>query len=254
MDVLVPSGREVIERVTTSTGEWQLQRRDGQFEIICNGVFLMASYNRESDRQLAALALQRVTGEGLRVLVGGLGIGYTAQAALEDPRVHRVDVVELEPVVVRWHQTFFAELCGHPLDEPRTTLIQNDLFDVPLQSNTYDALLLDTDNGPRWLARDMNQRIYEPSTLQRFLSALRPGGVIAFWSADPAPMFAELLASLAGSVEAIECADEQAPGRATTAWVYLSRRSGSSPGPAGTSSRPGRGRRAGGTRRRGTSP
>lgn len=221
----VPSGREVIQRATTSTGEWQLQRRDGHYEIICNGVFLMASYNRESGRRLASLALERVKGDELRVLVGGLGIGHTAQAVLEDGRVHRLEIVEVEPLVAAWHRAYFADLCGRPLDEPRTTLIQNDLFDVPLQSDTYDALLLDTDNGPRWLTRDMNQRIYEPSTLQRFLSALRPGGVIAFWSADPAPMFAELLASLAGSVEAIECADEKAPGRATTAWVYLSRRS-----------------------------
>src|SRR5438445_12650972 len=88
----VPSGREVIDRVTTATGEWQLQRTGSHYEIICNGVFLMASYNRDSDRALAALALRRVPGQGLRVLVGGLGVGYTAQAALEDPRVERLDV------------------------------------------------------------------------------------------------------------------------------------------------------------------
>ena len=221
----VPSGRDVIERVTTSTGEWQLQRRDGQYEIICNGVFLMASYNRESDRQLASLALEGVQGDGLRVLVGGLGIGYTAQAALEDPRVERVDVVELEPLVVRWHRAYFAGLSGDPLDDRRTRLIEDDLLNVAMESSIYDAMLLDTDNGPEWLARDANRRIYEAATLQRFLRALRIDGVIGFWSAEPAPAFAELLASLAGTVEAVECADEQAPGQATTAWVYLSRRS-----------------------------
>lgn len=204
-----------------------MQRRDGHYEIICNGVFLMASYNRESDRQLAHLALQRVTGNELRVLVGGLGIGFTAQAALEDHRVAGVDIVELEPLVVSWHGTFFADLCRHPLDDPRVRLIQEDLFTVRLQPATYDALLLDTDNGPEWLARDVNQRIYEPSTVRRFLEALRPGGVVAFWSANPASVFSEMLASEAGSVEAIECTDEVAPGRATMAWVYLSRRFGS---------------------------
>src|SRR3989442_10064528 len=84
-----PSGREVIERVTTTTGEWQLQRAGSHFEILCNGVFLMASYNQDSDPALAALALRRVIREGLRVLVGGVGIGDTTQAALEDPRVGR---------------------------------------------------------------------------------------------------------------------------------------------------------------------
>lgn len=223
----VPSGREIIERATTPSGEWQLQRRDGHYEIICNGVFLMASYNRESDRQLAHLALERVTGSELRVLVGGLGIGFTAQAALEDHRVARLDIVELEPLVVGWHRTYFADLCRDPIDDPRVRLIQEDLFNVRLDPGTYDALLLDTDNGPEWLARETNQRIYEPSMVQRFFQALRPGGIVAFWSASPAPEFSELLAFEAGLVEAIECTDEMAPGRATTAWVYLSRRSGS---------------------------
>lgn len=219
----VPSGREVIERVTTSTGEWQLQRRDGHYEIICNGVFLMASYNRESDRQLASLAIERVQGEMLRVLVGGLGIGYTAQAALEDKRVAALEVVELEPLVVKWHRAYFADLCGWPLDDARTTFVQDDLFNVTLRSNTYDAILLDTDNGPNWIARDANARIYEESTVRRLLSGLRPEGVLAFWSADAAPVFAEVLANVAGSVEAFEVPDEIAPGRAGTAWLYLAR-------------------------------
>ena len=68
----VPSGREIIARVTTTTGDWQLQRRAGHYEIICNGVFLMASYNRESDRQLARLALNRVRRDDLTVLIGGI--------------------------------------------------------------------------------------------------------------------------------------------------------------------------------------
>lgn len=220
---LVPSGREIIQRVTTSTGEWQLQERDGHYEIICNGVFLMASYYRHSGRQLAALALQRVAGDRLRVLVGGLGIGFTAQAALEDGRVSRVEVVEVEPVIIAWHRAYFADLSGHPLDDPRTSLIEHDLFDVPMDLGSYDAILLDTDNGPNWLARDVNARIYEESALQRFLNALTPGGVVGFWSADVAPVFAERLGALTGRVEAFEVPDAMAPGREGTAWIYLAR-------------------------------
>ncbi|MDR7583068.1 MAG: spermine/spermidine synthase [Armatimonadota bacterium] len=221
----VPSGREVLERTITATGEWQLQRRRTpggavHYEIICNGVFLMASYNRASDRALAALALARVPGVGLRVLVGGLGIGYTVQAALEDPRVRRVEVVEVEPAVVAWHRAYFADLCGRPLDDPRTVLVQADLADLALPPGGYDPVLLDTDNGPGWLIREANARLYGREGVNRFLRALSPRGVLAYWSAAPAPRLRDVLAAR-GRVEEVEVADEVAPGRPTSAWIYL---------------------------------
>lgn len=214
----------MIERVTTATGEWQLQRRDRHYEIICSGVFLMASYNRASDRQLATLALGRVAGEGLRVLVGGLGIGYTAQAALEDPRLHRLDVVEIEPVVVAWHRTYFADLCGRPLSDTRTVLVQADLFHTPLRPESYDVIALDTDNGPGWLARPENQRLYTPEGVERFIQALTPRGVVGFWSADRAPAFAKSLTSATRVVDEIPVPEAIAPGRQESAWIYLVRR------------------------------
>lgn len=217
----VPSGREIVERVTTATGEWQLQRRDGHYELICNGVFLMASYNRESDRELARLALQRVSRNELRVLVGGLGIGFTVQATLEDPRVTQVDVVEIEPVVVRWHRDYFAPLVGEPLNDSRTRLIEADLSNVPLSPGTFDALLLDTDNGPGWLSREENSGFYEISGITNFLRALRAGGVLAFWSAERAPDFARVLREVANEVEEIEVPEMIAPERGGSAWIYL---------------------------------
>jgi spermidine synthase len=207
--------------VITSTGDWQLQSRGSHYEIICNGVFLMASYNRESDRDLARLALARVEGDALRVLVGGLGIGFTTQVVLEDARVKRLDIVEVEPVVTSWHRTYFAPLSGWPLDDARTHLIEQDLYDLPLAPHSFDAMLLDTDNGPNWLARDVNARLYTPETLRRFLDGLTPKGVLAFWSADSAPAFAKWLAGLAGRVEAVEVPEEIAPDRPGTAWIYL---------------------------------
>lgn len=224
----VPSGREVIDRVTTPTGVWQLQRTGPHFEIICNGVFLMASYNRNSDRALAALALRRVTGQALRLLVGGLGIGFTAQAALEDPRVGQVDIAEIEPVVAAWHRAYFAGLCGRPLEDPRTRLIVADVYDVPRDQGAYDAVLLDTDNGPDWLIRKTNERLYRPPGLMTFWGALRPGGVLGYWSAGPSPRLAEALASAGASVDAVEVEDQIAPSREGTAWIYVAtRRSGS---------------------------
>ncbi len=228
----VPSGREVIHRAITSTGEWQLQRRNGHYELICNGVFLMASYNRASDRALAALALERVPGEGLQVLVGGLGIGFTVQATLEDPRVISVQVAEVEPMVVQWHRRYFAPLCGRPLEDPRTSLLEIDCFELPFLPGSYDAILLDTDNGPAWLARPVNSRLYRPKMVSRLLQALRPGGVLAVWSSDPAPEFARVLAQRAHRLEAVETIDEVEPDRWHPSWVYLasSGRNESSPG------------------------
>lgn len=217
----VPSGREIIERVTTRSGEWQLQRRGGHYEIICNGVFLMATYNRESDRQLATLALQRLEGRELRVLVGGLGIGFTAQAVLEDARVGRLEVVEVEPLIGAWHQAHFGGLCGRPLDDPRTILIPSDLAALELEPGAYDAILLDTDNGPEWLARDENARLYSPLGMRRFLGALRERGVLGYWSAAQALGFEAMLRDAGALVEAIEVPEKIGPDRASTAWVYL---------------------------------
>ncbi|HEV8353043.1 MAG TPA: spermine/spermidine synthase [bacterium] len=220
----VPSGREVIARVTTPTGEWQLQRRGEHYEIICNGIFLMATYNRESDRRLAQLPLARLADRGLRVLVGGLGIGYTLEAALEDSRVQQVDVVEIEPLIVDWHRQFFAALCHSPCDDPRTRVIVADLFDVSLPARTYDAVLLDTDNGPDWLVNPANARIYSSEGIRYFLDALVPGGILAYWSADRAPDFDSTLTRVAGHVDEIEVVDEIAPGRSGSAWLYLAGR------------------------------
>ncbi|HET6948056.1 MAG TPA: spermine/spermidine synthase [bacterium] len=222
LDPGVPSGREVLARCLTATGDMQLQRRAGHYEIICNGVFLMASYNGQSERLLARETLAAVQGAELRVLVGGLGIGYTVQAVLEDRRVVGCDVVEIEPLIVDWHRRHFAPLCGRPLDDPRAQLIEGDLYDLPLPPATYDAILLDTDNGPDWLSRLENARLYRAESRARFLAALTMRGRLAVWTPE-------------GTAE-------------------VSRRSGSWPGPAGTSARPGRARTAGGRRRLGRSP
>ncbi len=218
----VPSGRVVVERVRTATGEWQLQRRGEHYEIIADGTFLMATYNRASDEALATLALARLTGDALRVLVGGLGIGYTVRAALDDPRVIRCDVVEIEPLIVSWYQRYISPHSRHPLDDPRGHLIVADLRSVPLPGVPYDAILLDTDNGPDWLALERNAGLYDAAGIARFLGLLGPRGVLAYWSASASPAFAQRLSAHA-EVDAIEVQDEIASGREGTAWVYLAR-------------------------------
>jgi spermidine synthase len=230
----VPSGREVVERVRTPTGEWQLQRRGGHYEIIANGTFLMATYNRASDEALATLTLARIRGDRLRVLVGGLGIGYTVRAALDDRRVVRCDVVEIEPLIVAWYQKYTSSRSGHPLDDPRVHLTVADLRIVSLSGGRYDAILLDTDNGPDWLALERNVGLYDRAGIARFLSLLRTGGVAAYWSASASPGFVERLNALA-DIEAVEVPEQIGSGRQGTAWVYLARpREGTRVMPSGT--------------------
>jgi spermidine synthase len=218
----VPSGREIIERVGTPAGTWQLQRRGPHYEIIANGTFLMATYNRASDAALATLALARIRGDGLRVLVGGLGIGYTVRAVLDDPRVARCDVVEIEELIVTWYQRYTSSHSGRPLDDPRVQLILGDLGVLSFDAQTYDAILLDTDNGPDWLALESNARLYDAGGIARFLGLLRAGGIVAYWSSAASPAFAQRLRALA-DVETVVVADEIAPRRQGTAWLYLAR-------------------------------
>lgn len=217
--------RVVLARTVTPRGEIQLQRRgEGVYEFILNGVFLMASYNAPSSRALAELALARVP-EGRRnlgVLVGGLGMGFTLAAALADPRVARVDVVEIEPVLVIWHYKYLSHLAGHPLDDPRVHLIQADVMNYLASTQAcYDVLLLDVDNGPEWLSMQANQRLYEARGLQRLRERLAPGGVLAIWSAERSQAFLEGLRAVFGLAEAVEVIDHTPEGREITATIYL---------------------------------
>jgi spermidine synthase len=199
MDPL-PSERVVLARHVTPGGEIQLQQRplpDGSpaFEIISDGVFLMASYNQASARALAQHGLgavktgPRTAQRELRVLVGGLGMGFTLQEALSGD-VAAVDVVEISPYIVEWNRTHFAALNGDALADPRVGLIQDDLSTLLWTSTkSYHAVLLDVDNGPSWLAHPDNARLYSLEALKRWSAMLTPGGSFAVWSAQPEPEF-----------------------------------------------------------------
>ena len=206
------SDRVVLAHHVTPSGEIQLQQRplpDGSltFEIISDGVFLMASYNQVSERALAHYALEVTkTGPGpeLRVLVGGLGMGFTLQETLTAD-VALVDVVEKSPYIVEWSRTFFAPLNGDALADPRVRLIQDDLYALLGRSSTaaYHAILLDVDNGPSWLAHPDNARLYTLEALERWSAMLTPGGSFAVWSAQPEPEFLERMQAVFGRAEEI---------------------------------------------------
>lgn len=184
---------EVIERVSTPRGELQLQRRGEAYEVISNGCFLMATYNGRSERAMIDLGFAWNPAIH-RVLVGGLGVGFTLRAALDAPGVEQVTVVEIEPKVAEWNRGPLAKCNGHALDDPRTDLVVDDLAHyLAGEPHPYDLIALDTDNGPDWMLFDQNAGLWSPAGLDRLERWLAPHGVLAFWSANPSPDFEALL-------------------------------------------------------------
>lgn len=212
---------EVIERVATPRGELQLQRRGEAYEVISNGSFLMATYNGESEGALIRLA-QRWVPNPRRILVGGLGVGYTLRAALDCSSVERVTVVEIEPKVVDWNRTHLAPFHGRALDDSRTDLVVADFaaFLSHGAAEPYDLIALDTDNGPDWIVFAENAMLWGPEGLAHLSRMLAPGGVLAFWSASASPRFEALLLSRYREVLAIPVA---AAAAAEDDVVYLAR-------------------------------
>lgn len=197
---MMHSAPVVIERVETPRGELQLQRRGDAYEVISNGCFLMATYNGDSERAMIDLG-RRWNPATRRVLVGGLGVGYTLRAALDAPQVEQVTVVELEPAVAAWNRGPLAPCNGHALADPRTRLVVEDLARfLEGEPQPHDLIALDTDNGPDWLVFDSNQGLWNEAGLRRLNRWLAPGGVLAFWSASASPGFEGLLRSCYGEV------------------------------------------------------
>ena len=185
---------EVVETVRGRGGELVL-RRDGEaFEVIENGVFLMDTRNGESERLLVTGALDGLAA-GARVLIGGLGVGFSLRAALDHPSAASVVVVEREPAVIAWNQSGpLRTVHGDALADPRVRLVTTDLVSwLNTTSERFDALCLDIDNGPEWTVTPGNAELYDPAGLHRLASLLNPGGVLAVWSAGTAPAFAERL-------------------------------------------------------------
>lgn len=197
---------EELGRATGAHGELLLRRRttaDGErhLELVVDGVFAMDDVDTSTEEQLSTEALRRLPGDRLTVLVGGLGLGCTAATALADPRVAAVEVVELQPALVGWAaRGLLPSLAG--LSDRRLRLRVGDVA-AALATGTgqWDAVLLDVDNGPGFLVHPANAELYRPPGLTTALTALRPGGVLAIWSSDPAPDLVATLGGLPGAAD-----------------------------------------------------
>ncbi|MEU9588550.1 spermidine synthase [Streptomyces sp. NPDC048219] len=187
---------EVLDRREGPYGEVVLRRHGALLQIIANGCFLMDTSDGRSERRLVDAAAEALDGRAApHVLIGGLGVGFSLVHAAADPRWGRIAVVERERAVVDWHRAGpLAELSAGALADPRTEIVEADLVDyVNETSATYDALCLDIDNGPDWTVTEGNDGLYSPSGLAGCARVLRPGGVLAVWSAQPSPEFEETL-------------------------------------------------------------
>ena len=176
--------------------ELVLRQRGQEFSIRTAGTELMNSRIYGSEQALATLVFEQ-TGQrpGMRVLVGGLGMGYTlAQTlALSLPDT-RVRVAELIPEVIAWNRDVFGHLSGMPLNDPRVRVKAADVVRViQKKQRAWDAILLDIDNGPAGLTRTSNNRLYSDPGLKAIFKALVPGGVIGIWSAGEDPAFTRRL-------------------------------------------------------------
>lgn len=178
-------------------GYLQLHHRDGEYSIsIVGGGVLMNTHAHGSEDALAALTCSRVAGRPQpRVLIGGLGMGFTLAAALRHLGANaEVVVAELVPTVVAWNRGVLGEYAGHPLRDARTTVREGDVAKVLRAGRqAYDAILLDVDNGPEGLTRKKNNWLYSSEGLHEAYLALRANGLLAVWSAGPDRNFTERL-------------------------------------------------------------
>ena len=132
-----------------------------------------------------------------RILVGGLGMGFTLRALLDRlPRHARVVVAELLPAVARWNQERLGQLSGYPVDDQRVDLRIGDVARLVRGRPAWHAIVLDVDNGPEWLVQKRNDALYEAGGLIRLVESLFPGGFLALWSADRHPRFEQRLTSM----------------------------------------------------------
>jgi spermidine synthase len=217
--------RRVVERTTTRNGELQLSEyEEGDAihrEIVFNGVFLMASYNEGSCKALTDAVVRRIpTGRKQEMLVAGLGMGYVLRHALHRPSVQSVCVVELEPTIVEWNRTRLGN--GEILDDPRTEVVLGDFHDfVQGTPRSYHGIVVDIDNGPDWVVRNENRRVYSMSMLEVLRTRLRGGGALGIWAHAASGPYERALREVFGNVEVERAVDVDPFGKELECVLYL---------------------------------
>jgi spermidine synthase len=196
---------EVIDNAATVDGDdLVLSRLGDEWQVHTGPSLLMSSDDHHSEELLAELAVKKA-GAVRRVLVGGLGMGFTLRATLERLSSDaEVVLAETSSALVRWNRTCLADLAGRPLEDPRVRLEMGDVADRIADANAdYDVILLDVDNGPHALVHASNDRLYGPEGSRAALRSLRPGGVLAVWGRWPDDSYVERLRAVGFEAEAV---------------------------------------------------
>lgn len=224
---------EELDYRATPMGPISLRRRwvaaidTDVYEVLLGDEHLMSSLFTVGETRLATLGLEWARGEALRVLIGGLGLGYTAKAALADPRVREVEVVDVQEAVIDWQRQGLTPMGRTLADDPRCRLTHADFFaQFNDADGEWDAILLDIDHSPsRWLA-PQHADFYGEASLGRMRASLVDGGVFGLWSDDPPdPDFMARLGAVFSQVDAPQVAfDNPLTGRPSHCTIYRARK------------------------------
>ena len=199
--------RNLAQTFTPDGARFSLHEHDGEYFLKLNGRQLMSTTSTSSELLLAQLPCEGLADKAdACVLIGGLGLGYSLKRVLElvGPKA-TVQVAELLPEVVAWNREFLGSVNGKLLNDPRVKILERDVFEVIRQAPkpSYDAILLDVDNGPTSFVQAKNSRLYKRSGFEFISRSLRPGGRVAFWSACEEPGFTDRLSNAGFWAEAV---------------------------------------------------
>jgi len=199
--------RELLGTAAVPGGqELRLYRRGGDFMIVLDRNELMSSRMSGSEKALALMTLERLGKRtGLHMLIGGYGMGFTLRAALAEMDAKaQITLAELVPEIIEWARGPMVDLAAGCLDDPRVRLVMDDVAHVIAAGHgSYDAILLDVDNGPDGLTADANDRLYTNAGLSSAMRALKPGGILAIWSAGSDAAFTRRLQNAGFAVEEV---------------------------------------------------
>ncbi len=212
--------RLIDKAILPSGEELTLREEAGFFMVRADGMPLMSNMAHYSEEHMAVLGCKGLKEKAdARVLIGGLGMGYTARAALEQlGPTGRVIVSEISPTLIEWNRGPLADLADRPLEDKRTELAVGDLVDYVLSSpEPFDAMLLDVDHGPDSFTAEGNVRLYSRKGLPRLRSLLRKGGTLVIWSAYNAPSFPRAMRVAGFRAESIRVKARKTKG----SWHYL---------------------------------
>ncbi|MFB9551152.1 spermidine synthase [Nocardioides luteus] len=209
------------ESVIVDGGLALRHRADGHLELRANGIFVMDTRETSTEKALATHALDLHPQPG-RVLIGGLGLGFTLEAVLADPRVEQATVVEIEPRLVEWMRTGRVPHGPALLAEERVRVEVADVADALRESPeaSYDIVLLDVDNGPGYLVHDANGALYEAPALADARRAAGAHGTVVVWSAAEAPALLEVMAQVFDHAEGLPYPIDL-QGHEETYWLYV---------------------------------